>query len=228
MGIKLKEIIYDIGGGISGGKKFKAVQTGGPSGGCIPSRLIDLPVDYERLKETGSIMGSGGMVVMDEDTCVVDLAKFFIQFTSDESCGKCSTCRIGSSALLEILEKISLGEGQEEDLELLEELCDGIKEGSMCGLGQTLPNPVLSTLKYFKDEYMEHIKYKRCPAKVCNTLIKYYIDEEKCTGCTLCAMNCPKKAISGKKKEPHRIDLDKCEKCGICLELCKFEAVVVE
>lgn len=228
MGITIKEIIYDIGGGIPGGKEFKALQTGGPSGGCIPKSLMDLPIDYERLTEAGSIMGSGGLIVMDEDTCVVDLAKYFIDFTNDESCGKCSSCRDGSTALLEILERISAGEGKEEDLGLLWEISNAVKDASMCGLGQTLPNPVLSTLRYFRDEYEAHVRQKKCPAKVCKALVKYFIDDKKCTGCTLCARNCPQGAISGEKKMPHKIDLDKCVKCGICFEVCKFAAVIRE
>ena len=228
MGITLREMIYDIGGGIPNNKKLKAIQTGGPSGGFIPEHLLDLPVDYERLTEAGAIMGSGGMVVMDEDTCIVDIAKYFIEFTTDESCGKCTTCREGSSAILEILEKICRGEGKESDLDFLEELSYATKDGSMCGLGQTLPNPVLSTLRFFKDEYLAHIRDKKCPAKRCKALIKYYINAEKCTGCTLCAVKCPQEAISGNKKEPHEIDQDKCIKCGICFEVCKFEAVIVE
>ncbi|MBI4650234.1 NADH-quinone oxidoreductase subunit NuoF [Candidatus Desantisbacteria bacterium] len=227
MGITLKEIIYDIGGGIPDNKKFKAVQTGGPSGGCIPSELINLPVDYERLAEAGAIMGSGGMIVMDEDTCMVDVAKYFIEFTADESCGKCTSCRDGASALLGILEKITRGEGEESDLEFMEELSHAIKDASMCGLGQTLPNPVLSTLHYFKDEYKEHIN-KKCPAKVCKALIKYHILESKCTGCTLCAIKCPVKAISGDKKQLHKIDQNTCIKCGMCKEVCKFKAVSVD
>ena len=228
MGITLREMIYDIGGGIPGNKKLKAIQTGGPSGGFIPEHLLDLPVDYERLIEAGAIMGSGGMVVMDEDTCIVDIAKYFIEFTSDESCGKCSTCREGATAILEILTKICNGEGEEEDLEFLEELCPVIKDASMCGLGQTLPNPVLSTLRFFKDEYIAHIKDKKCPAKVCKALITYHINTEKCTGCTLCAVKCPQEAISGNKKEPHTIEQEKCIKCDMCLEVCKFDAVIVE
>lgn len=228
MGMTLKEIIHDIGGGIPEDKKFKAVQTGGPSGGCIPPRLVDLPVDYERLTEVGSIMGSGGLIVMDEDTCIVDVAKYFIEFTNDESCGKCSSCRDGSTALLEILERICKGEGKEGDLDLLEELSETIKDASQCGLGQTLPNPVLTTLRYFRDEYEAHVKEKKCPAGVCKALIEYWIDKEKCTGCGLCARNCSQDAISGEKKEPHVIDPEKCVKCGVCQETCKFDAVIVE
>ncbi|MEF8725443.1 MAG: NADH-quinone oxidoreductase subunit NuoF [Candidatus Bipolaricaulota bacterium] len=227
MGITLEEIIYDIGGGIPEGKEFKAVQTGGPSGGCIPAELIDLPVDYERLTEAGSIMGSGGLIVMDEDTCMVDTAKYFIEFTNDESCGKCSSCRDGSTALLEILERICDGEGREGDIDLLEELSRTITEASQCGLGQTLPNPVLTTLKYFRDEYEEHVKNNRCPAKVCQALIEYSIDEDKCTGCGLCAKNCPQNAITGKDNEPREISPKDCVKCGICQESCNFGAVLL-
>jgi NADH:ubiquinone oxidoreductase subunit F (NADH-binding)/NAD-dependent dihydropyrimidine dehydrogenase PreA subunit/(2Fe-2S) ferredoxin len=227
MGITLREIIYDIGGGIPEGKQLKAVQTGGPSGGCIPASLIDLPVDYERLTEAGSIMGSGGMVVMDEDTCVVDIAKFFLTFTRDESCGKCSSCREGSEVLLEILTRISEGEGEEEDVLLLEELSEVVKSVSLCGLGQTLPNPVLSTLRYFKEEYVEHIREKRCSAKVCRELVAYYIDPERCQACLICARNCPVDAIYGEKGIVHVIDQEKCIKCGTCFEVCppRFRAV---
>jgi NADP-reducing hydrogenase subunit HndC len=225
MGTTLREIIYDIGGGIPNGKEFKAVQTGGPSGGCIPREMLDLPIDYERLAEVGSIMGSGGMIVLDEDSCMVDIAKYFIQFTNDESCGKCNSCREGSEALLEILDKITSGKGEEGDIEFLEELAQAIKDASMCGLGQTLPNPVLSTIKYFRDEYEQHIKNKKCPAGVCKALVQYFVDEEKCTGCMLCAKNCPQGAIKGKRKEPHIIDQDKCIKCNMCYEVCKFNAI---
>ena len=228
MGITLREIIYEIGGGIPENKQFKAVQTGGPSGGCIPSSHIDLPIDYESLKEVGSMMGSGGMIVMDEDTCMVDVSKFFIQFTNDESCGKCSVCRDGSDALLEVLTRITNGEGREGDVEFLEELAPAVKDASMCGLGQTLPNPVLSTLRYFKDEYVAHIREKRCPAKACKALIKYYIDPDKCPGCMLCLKNCPSGAIKGESKHIHIIDQTVCTKCGECLEVCppKVSAVV--
>ena len=228
MGITLKEMVYDIGGGIPGNKKFKAVQTGGPSGGFIPEQHLHLPIDYERLKEVGAIMGSGGMIVIDEDTCIVDIAKYFLEFTADESCGKCSSCREGVAALLEILEKICAGEGEEEDLELLEEISDAVKEASMCGLGQTLPNPVMSTVRYFRDEYIAHIRDKKCPAKACKALVRYHIDGEKCTGCTLCAKNCPTEAISGQAKVPHEIDQNKCSRCGICIRVCTFEAIVAE
>ena len=228
MGISLRKIIYDIGGGIPDGKKFKAVQTGGPSGGCIPAELIDLPIDYERLTEAGSIMGSGGMIVMDEDTCMVDVARYFINFTNDESCGKCTSCREGSETLLEILNGICNGEGDEESLIFLEELGEAIRDASMCGLGQTLPNPVISTLRYFRDEYNAHIKEKRCPAGVCKALIQYQVVEENCTGCMVCNKNCPSDAISGQKKEPQSINQDKCIKCGVCYESCKFDAIVIK
>ncbi len=228
MGITLKEIIYDIGGGVPNGKKFKGVQIGGPSGGVVPASLIDLPVDYEKLTEVGSLMGSGGMVVVDEDTCMVDLAKYFLEFTSDESCGKCASCREGSSAMLEILTRITEGNGKEGDIEFLEELGYAIKDASQCGLGQTLPNPVLSTIKNFRDEYEAHIKDKKCPAHVCKALISFHIDPDKCTGCTVCAIKCPAHAISGNRKEPHIIDQDKCIKCGICYTVCKFDSITVE
>ena len=231
MGTPLRKIIFDIGGGIPNGKAFKAVQTGGPSGGCLPASLLDLPVDYEHLTEAGSIMGSGGMIVMDEDTCMVDVAKYFVEFTNDESCGKCSSCRDGSSALLSILNRICSGEGKEEDLDTLTELCTVIKDASMCGLGQTLPNPVLTTLRYFRDEYEVHIRDGKCPGKVCKPLIHYFIDESICRGCTVCARNCPEDAISGERKKAHVIDQAKCIKCGVCLEACSvfgISAVKIE
>jgi len=227
MGITLREIIYEIGGGIPNRRQFKAVQTGGPSGGCIPASLIDLPIDYESLTQAGSMMGSGGMIVMDEDTCMVDVAKFFIQFTNDESCGKCSVCRDGSGALLEVLTRITDGEGREGDIEFLEELALAIKDASMCGLGTTLPNPVLTTLRYFRDEYEAHIKEKRCPAKVCKNLIAYWIDPQLCQACLICQRECPAEAIYGEKHVVHVIDQTKCTKCGTCLDVCppRFNAV---
>jgi len=220
MGITLREIIYDIGEGIPGNKKFKAAQTGGPSGGCLPNSMLDLPVDFDSLEEAGSMMGSGGMIIMDEDTCMVDVAKFFIQFTNDESCGKCTTCRDGSGALLEVLTRITKGEGQEGDLEFLEELSLAIGDASLCGLGTSLPNPVLSTLRHFRDEYVAHVQEKRCPGLVCKDLIKYYIQPKKCIGCQLCAKNCPTDAIRGETKYVHIIDEAKCTKCGTCLGIC--------
>jgi NADH:ubiquinone oxidoreductase subunit F (NADH-binding)/(2Fe-2S) ferredoxin/Pyruvate/2-oxoacid:ferredoxin oxidoreductase delta subunit len=228
MGITLREMVYEIGGGIPDGKKLKAIQSGGPSGGFIPERLLHLQIDYEKLKEAGAIMGSGGLIVMDEDTCIVDIAKYFIEFTNDESCGKCSSCREGATALHGILERICNGEGKEEDLILLDELGSAVKEASMCGLGQTLPNPVLTALRYFREEFETHIREKKCPAKVCKALITFGIDAEKCTGCTLCAKNCPVTAITGVRKETHVIDQDKCIKCGVCKQVCKFEAVTVK
>jgi NADH-quinone oxidoreductase subunit F len=233
MGITLREIVYDIGGGIPGGKKFKAVQTGGPSGGCIPESLIDLPVDFDRLTEVGSMMGSGGMIVMDESTCMVDVAKYFTNFLKDESCGKCTSCREGTKRMHEILTEITEGRGKPEHIDLLEELGWVTAEASLCALGGTAPNPVLSTIRYFREEYQEHIINKRCPAKVCRTLLQYRILSDVCTMCGRCAKVCPVKAITGKKKtkkeagEPFQIDTEKCIKCGMCFETCKFEAVEV-
>jgi NADH-quinone oxidoreductase subunit F len=228
MGITLREIIYDIGGGIPGGKKFKAVQTGGPSGGCIPESMLDLPVDFEELTKVGSMMGSGGMIVMDEDTCMVDVAKYFLSFLQDESCGKCTSCREGIKRMLEILTRITQGKGKEGDIELLEELSEVVKETSLCALGQTAPNPVLTSIRYFRDEYEAHIRDKKCPARVCRDLITYTIDEEKCTGCMRCLKECPQQAVVGERKKSHRILQEKCIKCGICYEACRFDAVKVE
>ena len=225
MGTTLREVIEEIGGGIPNGKKFKAAQTGGPSGGCIPYEHFDIPIDYDNLIAIGSMMGSGGLIVMDEDDCMVDIAKFFLEFTVEESCGKCTPCRIGTKRLLELLTKITHGQGAMEDLDKLEELCYYIKENSACALGQTAPNPVLSTLRYFRDEYEAHVKEKRCPAGVCKALLSYHIDADKCRGCTLCARNCPNNAISGSVRNPHIIDQDKCIKCGACMEKCKFGAI---
>lgn len=225
MGITINEIIYDIGGGIVDGKKFKAVQMGGPSGGCIPASMGDLKIDYDEITKTGAIMGSGGLIVLDETTCMVDLAKFFLNFTQNESCGKCTFCRIGTKRMLEILERITAGAGKEGDIQLLEELAYKIKNSSLCGLGQTAPNPVLTTIKYFRDEYEAHIKEKRCPAHSCVSLLTYTIIEDKCIGCTLCAQKCPVNAISGKTKEPHKIKQDACIKCGLCYDSCKFDAI---
>ena len=226
MGTTLREIVEEIGGGIPGGKKFKAAQTGGPSGGCIPAHMIDTPIDYDNLIAIGSMMGSGGLIVMDEDNCMVDIAKFFLEFTVDESCGKCSPCRIGTRRLLEILERITKGQGEMADIDKLIELSNHIKQNSLCGLGQTAPNPVLSTLNYFRDEYIAHIKDKTCPSKVCRSLLSYYILEDKCVGCTACARVCPADAITGEVKKVHRIDLEKCIKCGACMEKCKFGAII--
>ena len=225
MGTTLREIVEEIGGGIPNGKKFKAAQTGGPSGGCIPAQYLDIPIDYDNLISIGSMMGSGGLIVMDEDTCMVDIAKFFLEFTVDESCGKCTPCRVGTKRLYEILDKITRGEATMEDLDKLEELCYYIKNNSLCGLGQTAPNPILSTLRYFRDEYVAHITDKTCPAGVCKHLMKYTIDPDKCKGCTLCARNCPVGAISGTVKQPHVIDSAKCIKCGACMEKCRFGAI---
>ncbi len=228
MGKTLRDVIFDIGGGIKNGKKFKAVQMGGPSGGCIPAELLDTVIDYKALGATGAIMGSGGMVVMDETTCMVSMAQFFLDFTAKESCGKCIHCRIGTKRMLEILNRIVKGEGREGDIELLEELCYSIKDGALCGLGQTAPNPVLTTIKYFRNEYEAHINDKKCPAKSCPDLLEYTIDADKCRGCTLCAKKCPANAISGEVKSVHRIDRDKCIKCGSCVSVCRFGAVNVD
>ena len=226
MGTTLREVVEEIGGGVPNGKKFKAAQTGGPSGGCIPASLIDTPIDYDNLIKIGSMMGSGGLIVMDEDSCMVDIAKFFLEFTVDESCGKCAPCRIGTVRLLEILNKITDGNGEMEDLDKLEELANYIKSASLCGLGQTAPNPVISTLRYFRDEYIAHIVDKKCPAGVCKKLLSYEILADKCKGCTLCSRVCPAGAITGKVKEAHVIDKTKCVKCGACIEKCKFGAII--
>ncbi|MBP5385163.1 MAG: NADH-quinone oxidoreductase subunit NuoF [Lachnospiraceae bacterium] len=226
MGTTLRTVIEDIGGGIPNGKKFKAAQTGGPSGGCIPAEHFDIEIDYDNLLSIGSMMGSGGLIVMDEDNCMVDIAKFFLQFTVDESCGKCTPCRVGTKRMLEILDKITEGKGTMEDIDTLEDLAYYIKESALCGLGQTAPNPVLSTLRYFRDEYEAHIKEKKCPAGVCKSLINFYIDPDKCKGCTLCARNCPANAIKGEVRNPHVIDIEKCVKCGTCMDNCKFGAII--
>ena len=226
MGTTLRTIVEEIGGGIPHGKNFKAAQTGGPSGGCIPAEHIDTPIDYDNLAAIGTMMGSGGLIVMDEDTCMVDIAKFFLEFTVDESCGKCTPCRVGTKRLLELLTKITEGRGTMEDLDRIEELAAFIKSNSLCGLGQTAPNPVLSTLRYFREEYREHILEKRCPAGVCKDLLTYSIDPVKCRGCTICAQNCPADAIKGSVKNPHKIDTSKCIKCGSCYEKCRFGAVI--
>ena len=228
MGTTLREVIYEIGGGIPNGKKFKAAQTGGPSGGCIPAEHLDIPIDYDNLIAIGSMMGSGGLIVMDEDNCMVDIAKFFLQFTVDESCGKCTPCRIGTKRLYEMLEKITSGNATMEDLDKMEKLCYYIKNNSLCGLGQTAPNPVLSTLRYFKNEYIAHVKDKKCPAGVCQDLLTYKIIDLKCKGCTACARGCPVGAISGTVKQPHTIDTAKCIKCGACMAKCKFGAIIKE
>ena len=228
MGTTLREIVEEIGGGVPNGKKFKAAQTGGPSGGCIPAEHLDIPIDYDNLLSIGSMMGSGGLIVMDEDTCMVDIAKFFLEFTVDESCGKCTPCRIGTRRMLEILEKITKGQATMEDLDKLEELCYHLQSNSLCALGQTAPNPVLSTLRYFRDEYVAHIVDKKCPAGVCKDLLQYKIDPDKCKGCTLCARTCPADAIIGKVKEVHMINPEKCLKCGACMEKCRFGAIYKE
>jgi NADP-reducing hydrogenase subunit HndC len=232
MGTTLREVIYDIGGGIPGGKEFKAAQTGGPSGGCIPKEHLDAPIDYENLSAIGCIMGSGGLIVMDEDNCMVDIAKFFLGFTVDESCGKCTPCRVGTKRMLEMLDKITSGNGEIEDLERLENLANYVKACSLCGLGQTAPNPVLSTIRFFRDEYIAHIVEKRCPASVCKDLLRYSIDRDKCIGCGMCVRVCPVSAISvsdytapGRKRPSYIIDPEKCIKCGACYETCKFGAI---
>lgn len=227
MGTTLREIVEDIGGGIPNGKKFKAAQTGGPSGGCIPQEHYDVPIDYENLKKIGSMMGSGGLIVMDEDNCMVDIAKFFLEFTVEESCGKCVPCRVGTKRLLELLDKITMGNGTLDDLDKMEELCHHIQENSLCGLGQTAPNPVLSTLRYFQDEYVAHVEERRCPSGVCKNLIQYRILPDKCTGCRACAKGCPVSAISGEVKQPHEIDQSICTKCGLCIDTCRYDAITV-
>ena len=228
MGTTLREVIYDIGGGIPNGKKFKAAQTGGPSGGCISAENLDVPIDYEHLAAIGSIMGSGGLIIMDEDNCMVDIAKFFLEFTVDESCGKCAPCRIGTRRLLEEITKVTEGKATMEDLDKIEDLCMAIKSSALCALGQTAPNPVISTLRFFRNEYISHIKDKKCPAHVCKALISYHIDAEKCKGCTACVKKCPVEAITGTIKLAHSIDTLKCIKCGACRDTCKFDAIYTE
>ena len=228
MGISLREIVFDIGGGVPKKKEFKAVQTGGPSGGCIPERYLDLPVDFQRLAEVGSIMGSGGMIVMDQDTCMVDVARYFLDFLKEESCGQCTPCREGVTQMLEILKDICAGEGKEGDIELLEELGSMVQKASLCGLGTSAPNPVLTTILYFRDEYEAHIREKKCPAGVCKNLFHYEIDQESCNGCGVCGRKCPQEAITGEKKKPHFLDQSKCIKCGICYDVCKFNAIAIQ
>jgi len=226
MGATLRQIIYDIGGGIKGGKKFKGVQTGGPSGGILGERHLDLPIDYDQLVQAGSMMGSGGMIVMDEDNCMVDFARYFLAFLEDESCGKCTPCREGVTQMRQLLEQIGAGKATMAHLDLLKDLAEVVRDASLCQLGVTAPNPVLTTLAYFREEYEAHIRDGKCPAGVCKALVSYLIDAEKCNGCTMCARNCPSGAIQGDKKQPHKITLEKCSKCGICYEVCKFHAVV--
>ena len=225
MGTTLRELVFDVGGGIPGGKKFKAAQTGGPSGGCIPEEFLDTPLDYESLSKLGAIMGSGGLIVMDEDNCMVDVARFFLEFTQDESCGKCTPCRVGTRRMLEILTRLTKGQGEDGDIEKLEALGNLIKSTALCGLGQSAPNPVLSTIKYFRDEYEAHIYEKRCPAGICQSLLRYEIVAELCQGCGLCVRVCPTKAISGQRREVHVIDQELCSKCGNCLSKCPFGAI---
>ena len=226
MGTTLREVIYDIGGGIKNGKKFKAVQTGGPSGGCLTEKDLDTPIDFDNLVARGSMMGSGGMIVMDEDDCMPSVARFYLEFTEEESCGKCTPCRIGTKRLSELLKDITQGKGTEEHVKELKRISQVIKDTALCGLGQTAPNPVLSTLAAFEDEYMAHVKEGRCPAGKCTALLKFFIEADKCKGCTLCARNCPVGAISGEVRKPHAIDQEKCIKCGACMDRCKFGAIV--
>ena len=225
MGTSIEELVFQIGGGIKEGREFKAVQMGGPSGGCIPEHLKQTPVDFEHIPQTGAIMGSGGMVVLDDASCMVDMARFFLDFTQKESCGKCTFCRIGTKRMLEILERITSGEGREQDIEHLQQLSQQIKQASLCGLGQSAPNPVLTTIKYYEDEYIAHIEANECPAANCPALVSFNVDPDKCTGCTICARECPVDAISGGKKQPHVIDHDKCVNCGKCITACNFDAV---
>ncbi|HEX9028512.1 MAG TPA: NADH-ubiquinone oxidoreductase-F iron-sulfur binding region domain-containing protein, partial [Anaerolineales bacterium] len=227
LGITLREVVYEVGGGIPNNREFKAVQIGGPMGGCLPAKYLDLPIDYEALTQAGAMMGSGGMIVMDDETCMVDIARYFMDFTQDESCGKCTPCRVGTRRILEILNRICEGKGRHGDIELLEDLCSEIRETSLCGLGQGAPNPVISTLKHFRQEYEAHIYEHRCPAKVCRSLISYEIAEVPCTGCTVCARNCPVEAISGERRHLHTIDPKICIRCGICMQVCNFNAVTV-